>query len=73
MNLTFRIKLHLKGHGTDTSNACVYFLTVQNGVIRVEIAQVTAQAPISRCVSFLSLHHHRFTLLDSITTFQALQ
>ena len=45
MDLNFGIKLHLKGHGMTTSNACVYLLTVQNRVIRVEMALVTAQVP----------------------------
>ena len=58
MNLTFRIKLHLRGRGTNTSSACVYFLTVQNRVIRVEMALVTAQMPCLQvfpsCISNLT-------------------
>ena len=45
MDLNFRIKLHLKYHSMNTSNACVYLLTVENRVIRVEMALVTAQVP----------------------------
>ena len=45
MELNFRIKLHLKYHSMNTSNACVYLLTVENRVIRVEMALVTAQVP----------------------------
>lgn len=69
MDLNFGIKLHLKGHGMTTSNACVYLLTVQNGVTRVETAQTAAQVPFSRYVPLLSFHHHRFTHLDSVTIF----
>ena len=55
--------------GANTSNACVYLLTVQNGVMRVETAQAAAQVPFCRHVPLLSFHHHRFTHLDSVTIF----
>ena len=71
MDLNFGIKLHLKGHGMTTSNACVYVLTVQNRVIRVEMALVRAQVPCFQ-VSFPPVFPGG-THLDSITIFQALQ
>ena len=71
MELNFRIKLHLKRHGMNTSNACVYLLTVQNRVIRVEMALVRAQVPCFQ-VCFPPVFPG-VTHLDSITIFQALQ
>ena len=62
--------------GTTISNTWVCLPTVQmrwrcrmRCRIRVETAQVTAQVLCSQ----VSFHHHRFTHLDFITTFQALQ
>ena len=53
MDLTFRIKLHLKAV-VQIQAMPVYLLTMQNGVIRVEMAQVTAQAPhFQMCFPFV--------------------
>ena len=44
MDLTFRIKLHLRAV-LQIQAMPVYLLTMQNGVIRVEMAQVMAKVP----------------------------